>query len=358
MTIAHDIYGTTAAGHVVMRFTLRSAAGITAEIIELGATIISVRAPDRHGQLGEVALGFDTLAEYEINEPYLGCIVGRFGNRIAGARFSLDGQTYALAANDGPNSLHGGPGGFHGKIWRGSIAPDGASVTLRATSPDGEEGFPGALAIAVTYALDDDGALSIAYAATTDAPTVVNLTNHSYFNLAGGGDILGHTLTIDADTYLPTDAHQIPLGELHPVAGTPFDFTAPHPIGERIDADDPQLAIGLGYDHMWIVRGNGLRHAITLADPTSGRTLDVLTDAPGAQCYGGNMLDGSTTGRGGVALYRHAGLAIETQGYPDAPNQPQFPSAALRPGEVYRTTTIYRFGTQAAQPGVLSTDSL
>jgi len=342
-------FGRTPDGTAVESFTLRNAHGIEVRAITYGAVIVSLRVPDRAGRLDDIVLGHDDLAGYLRQPSYFGAVVGRYGNRIAKGRFTLDGKTYTLATNNGPNHLHGGVKGFDKVVWKGESAstPDGASVTFRYTSPDGEEGYPGTLSARVTYTLTDRDELRFEYAATTDKPTVVNLTQHSYFNLTGGKtDILGHQLTLDADRFTPVDAALIPLGPLTPVEGTPFDFRKPTAIGARIGQDDEQLRRGGGYDHNFVVNrtGEGLVHAARVVDPVSGRTLDVQTTEPGVQFYSGNFLDGTVTGKGGVVYKKRWALCLETQHFPDSPNQPTFPSTVLRPGQEYRSKTVLTFG--------------
>jgi aldose 1-epimerase len=344
-------FGRTPDGTAVESFTLRNAHGIEVRAITYGAVIVSLRVPDRAGRFDDIVLGHDDLAGYLRQPSYFGAVVGRYGNRIAKGRFTLDGKTYTLATNNGPNHLHGGVKGFDKVVLKGESAStsDGASVTLRYTSPDGEEGYPGTLSARVTYTLTDRDELRFEYAATTDKPTVVNLTQHSYFNLTGGKtDILGHQLTLDADRFTPVDATLIPLGPLAPVEGTPFDFRKPTAIGARIGQDDEQLRRGGGYDHNFVVNrtGEGLVHAARLVDPVSGRTLDVQTTEPGVQFYSGNFLDGTVTGKGGVVYKKRWALCLETQHFPDSPNQPTFPSAVLRPGQEYRSKTVLTFGVK------------
>ena len=343
-------FGALPDGTAVESFTLRNAHGLEVRAISYGAIIVSIRVPDRAGHFDDVVLGEDDVAGYLRENAHFGAVVGRYGNRIAKARFTLDGKTYALAANNGPNHLHGGIKGFDRVVWKAEPATSGpASVTFRYTSPDGEEGYPGTLSARVTYTLGDAGDLTFEYAATTDKPTVVNLTQHSYFNLGGaasGNDILGHELTLDADRFTPVDEGLIPLGPLAPVAGTPFDFRKPMVIGARIDQDDEQIRRGHGYDHNFVLNrsGVGLVHAARVVDPRTGRTLDVQTTEPGVQFYTGNFLDGSITGKGGVAYKRRTGLCLETQHFPDSPNEPAFPSTVLRPGQEYRSKTVVTFG--------------
>lgn len=351
MPITSEPFGATAEGTPIERYTLTNANGIEAAIITYGGILTALRVPDRNGALDDIVLGFDTLTPYLGDQPFFGALVGRFCNRIANAQFTLNGTTYQLARNDGVNHLHGGPHGFHRAIWRASERPSdaGPSLELHYLSRDGEEGYPGNLSVTVTYTLTDQNALRIDYAATTDRDTVLNLTNHSYFNLAGGADILGHAMQIDATRFLPIDATLIPTGELRPVHDTPMDFTTSTVIGERINADDEQIRCGMGYDHTWVMDkpDGALGHAARVYAPESGRVLDVSTTMPGVQFYSGNMLDGSLAGKGGTIYSRNSGLCLETQHFPDSPNQPQFPSTVLRPGETYHQTTIFQFGVRA-----------
>lgn len=332
-------------GREVRVFSLADPTGLRVELIEVGAAISRIQAPDRDGTLADVVLGFESIDKYLANPSYFGCVVGRVANRIAGARFELDGKTYKLAANDGPNSLHGGVRGFCRVVWKGEAVDSakGRAVRFTYTSPDGEEGYPGTLKASVTYSLDGEGGLHIDYRATTDAPTPVNLTNHSYFNLAGAGSgtILDHVLELNASRYTPVDATLIPTGELAPVAGTPFDFTSPTAIGARIDQ------VKGGYDHNWVLDAGGgsLAPAGSLYDPASGRYMEFSTTQPGVQFYSGNFLDGSLKGRGG-AYEKHGALALETQHFPDSIHHPDFPSIVLRPGETFTSTTVYRFSTR------------
>jgi aldose 1-epimerase len=342
-------FGTLADGKTVELFTLTNAHGLEAAIMTYGATVVSLRTPDRAGRLDDIVLGYPTLAGYLEKSPYFGAIVGRYGNRIARGRFTLDGATYGLATNDGPNHLHGGVQGFDKVVWSASLSETetSAAVALSYTSPAGEEGYPGTLAVRVTYTLTDENELRVDYLATTDRATPVNLTQHSYFNLAGAGsgDILRHVLTIAADRYTPVDATLIPTGEIASVAGTPFDFRTPTAIGARIGQQDVQLERGRGYDHNWVLTraGDSLALAARVTEPTSGRTLDVLTTEPGMQFYSGNFLDGTITGKDG-RVYRHRyGFCLETQHFPDSPNHPNFPSTILRPGQEYRSTTVFKF---------------
>ncbi len=322
--------------------------------IAYGAIIVSIRAFDRRGQLDDVVLGFDTIEGYLHNTPYFGALVGRYANRIAKGRFMLDGTTYQLATNDGPNHLHGGIKGFDKVLWQAEPfeSTGGVGVLYRYRSRDGEEGYPGTMEVRVRYTLTRSSQLVVEYEATTDKATPVNLTQHSYFNLAGAGarDVLGHHLTIDADRYLPVDDTMIPTGELASVDGTPFDFRRPTPIGARINQPNQQLINGKGYDHDFVLNGHADGkpvHAARVVEPTSGRTLDVSTTQPGLQFYSGNFLDGTIKGKGGRAYEHRSGLCLETQHFPDSPNHPNFPSTILRPGERFQSTTVFAFGVSA-----------
>lgn len=349
-------FGALADGTPIELFTLTNANGVEVRTITYGGIILSLRVPDRAGRLDDIVLGHDSLDAYvKNNSPYLGALIGRYGNRIGKARFTLDGREYPLTVNDGANHLHGG-GGFHAKAWRAESfeGAAGVGVRFRLTSPAGEDGYPGTLSATVTYTLTDANALDVAYEATTDAPTVVNLTQHSYFNLAGvrAGDplssILEHRLQIPASRYTPVDEGLIPTGEVASVEGTPFDFRQPAAIGARIGADDEQLRRGRGYDHNWVIdRGAGeMALAARVVEPGSGRTLEVTTTEPGIQFYAGNFLDGSIRGKHGLALTHRTGFCLETQHFPDSPNQPAFPSTVLRPGDTYRSRTMFTFGVQ------------
>jgi aldose 1-epimerase len=350
MPITFQPFGQTPDGAPIERYTLTNANGIEAAIITYGGTLTALRVPDRAGEFGDIVLGFDTLAPYLGDHPFFGALIGRFCNRIAGAQFTLNGTAYTLARNDGVNHLHGGPHGFHRVIWHASerASNEGPSLELHYLSRDGEEGYPGNLSVTVIYTLTDQNALRIDYTATTDRDTVINLTNHAYFNLAGG-DILSHELELNSTRFLPIDETLIPIGELRPVQDTPMDFTTPTAIGDRIASDDEQVRRGQGYDHTWVLDkpAGTLGHAARLYAPDSGRVLDVSTTAPGIQFYSGNMLDGSLAGKGGTIYTRNSGLCLETQHFPDSPNQPQFPSTVLHPGETYRQTTIFQFGIRA-----------
>jgi aldose 1-epimerase len=343
-------FGQLAEGTAVEIFTLTNPSGMEVRTIPYGAIIVSIKVPDRTGRLDDVVLGFDGLDGYTKGHPFFGAVVGRYGNRIARGRFALDGQTFQLATNNGPNHLHGGVKGFDKQLWQGEpFDRDGSTgVTYRLVSRDGDEGYPGTVNARVTYTLTPANEVIVEYEAITDRPTPINLTQHSYFNLAGEGrgDILGHRLTINADRFTPVDATLIPTGELSPVEGTPFDFRQPTAIGARIAADHEQLRHGKGYDHNWVLnRGNGgLSHAARLEDPTTGRTLDVSTTEPGVQFYAGNFLDGSITGKAGHVYGHRFGLCLETQHFPDSPNKPHFPSTILRPDGRYQSKTVFAFG--------------
>ncbi|HEX8302788.1 aldose epimerase family protein [Sphingomonas sp.] len=326
--------------------TLTNANGVSATILAIGATLQALRVPDRHGMLDDVVLGHDTPEEYLASRNFFGSTVGRYANRIAEGRFTLDRRGYALTTNDGANHLHGGTAGLDQRVWEVRSATS-SSVTLSCRSPDGEDGYPGALEITATYTLSDANELTIDYQATTDAPTIVNITNHAYFNLAGADrDAMGHRLTIHASHYTPVDETLIPTGALDSVADTPFDFREGAAIGARVrDARDPQIRVGLGYDHNYVLDGEAgtLRPAARLEDPVSGRVMEMLVTAPGLQFYSGNFLDGKVIGKRGRAYRQGDGIALEPQLFPDSPNRPEFPSARLDPGEVYRNTIVLRF---------------
>ncbi len=342
-------FGALPDGTKVELFTLVNAAGTEARVISYGGIIVSLKVADRNGTPGDIVLGYDSLDSYLKESPYFGSLIGRYGNRIAKARFTLDGTTYQLAANNGPNHLHGGIKGFDKVNW--SVEPferpGETGLVLTYVSADGEEGYPGRLTARVTYTLNDRNELKFDYHATTDKPTPVNLTQHTYFNLAGDGtrDVLGHEVQLHADRYTPVDATLIPTGELARVEGTPFDFRTPTAIGARIGEKHPQLQHGGGYDHNFVVNrtGDGLVPVARVTEPTSGRVLEVESTEPGVQFYTGNFLDGSLVGKGGVAYRHRYGFCLETQHFPDSPNQPAFPSTILRPGAEYRSTTVYRF---------------
>jgi aldose 1-epimerase len=339
-------------GSQVERFTFKNASGMEVAILTWGGIIQSVRVPDRSGHIENVTLGFATLDEYVDHSPYFGAIVGRFANRIATGRFELDGHTFDVPVNNGPNALHGGVNGFDRRVWEASVEREVGvpALVLRRVSPDGEEGYPGNLDVSITYRLTSGNGLSIEYRATTDAPTVINLSNHSYFNLAGEGtgDILRHAIQIRASRYTPIDPTLIPTGEIAPVVGTPFDFSEGHIVGERIDQPgDEQLALAGGYDHNFVLDGAGKSdpagYDVRVIEPRSGRMMDVYTDQPGVQFYTGNFLDGSFSGTSGQIYGHRSGFCLETQHFPDSPNQPAFPSTVLRPGEEFRSVTTYVF---------------
>ena len=342
-------YGITVAGEAVHEYTLENASGMQVTIITFGGIINGIRVPDRRGRFDNVALGFDELADYEGEHPYFGAITGRYANRIAGGQFTLDGVAYQLPLNDGRNSLHGGEKGFDKRVWRARDLGDNR-LELAYTSAAGEEGFPGKLDTTVIYSLDDDNGLRIDYSATTDAPTIINLTNHSYFNLwgEGGGTIEEHILRLNASHYTPTDASQIPTGQIASVDGTPFDFRAPKAIAAGLRAAHAQIVMAQGYDHNFVLDREGIAEgdlalAAVVYEPRSGRRMAVWTSEPGIQFYSGNFLDGTLVGGGGRAYRQGDGLALETQHFPNSPNEPAFPSTVLRPGEVYTSTTVYRF---------------
>ena len=346
-------FGKTPDGQPIDLYVLTNKSGAEVSITNYGGAVVSLKVPDRNGKLADVVLGYDTADGYVNDKSFFGALVGRYGNRIGHAQFALDGRTYTLAKNNGENSLHGGIKGFNKAVWTAKIIPakDGQSLELSYLSKDGEEGFTGNLKVSVIYTLADSNALWIAYSATTDKKTVVNLTNHSYFNLAGqgSGDILGHLLMIQADKFTPVDAGLIPTGEFRDVVGTPFDFRKPLAIGARIDQDEEQLKLGGGYDHNFVLqRSNdaGESLAARVLEPASGRVLEVWTTEPGVQFYTGNFLDGKTSGKGGVAYPKRSAFCLETQHYPDSPNQPKFPSVVLNPGERYHTITTYRFSVE------------
>jgi aldose 1-epimerase len=326
---------------------LKNARGAEARIITYGGIIQSLEMPDKNGKLGDVVLGYDYLDGYVTNSPYFGALIGRYGNRIAKGHFTLDGVTYTIATNNVPNTLHGGVKGFDKVIWHVDASSPN-SLSLSYLSHDGEEGYPGNLSVKAVYTLTDDNAVKLEYTATTDKDTVVNLTHHSYFNLAGQGDILNHVVYLNADKFTPVDETLIPTGELKPVEGTPFDFRTPTTIGARIGQDDEQLKFGKGYDHNWVVNHpmGELALDARVTEPTTGRTLEVWSPEPGLQFYSGNFLDGTITGKGGrVYQFRNA-FCMEPQHFPDSPNHDNFPSVVLKPGDTYHNTIVYRFGVQ------------
>jgi aldose 1-epimerase len=346
-------FGRLPDGRSVDLFTLTNGHGLEIRVMTYGGIITALRTPDRTGRLDDVVLGFDSLEGYLHDPPYFGAIVGRYANRIARGEFTVDGVMYHLARNNGPNSLHGGVRGLDKVLWSGEPfrTDSGSGVTLRYTSRDGEEGYPGTLTVRVTYTLTPDDRLVVDYGATTDKATPVNLSQHTYWNLhgAGVGDILDHVLTLSASSFTPVDSTLIPTGEIASVFGTPFDFRSGIPIGARIAVANEQLRFGLGYDHNWAIdrtpgHQDGLQHAARLVDPRSGRTLDVSTTEPGIQFYSGNFLDGTITGKGGRVYGHRTGLCLETQHFPDSPNHPDFPTTMLRPGGTYRSRTVFAFG--------------
>jgi aldose 1-epimerase len=342
-------FGTTPDGEAVQIFTL-SANGIELRTMTYGATIVALRTPDRDGNLADIVLGFDSLQGYIRNPRFFGAVVGRYANRIANARFTLEGQIHELTPNRAPNHLHGGTRGFDKVNWTGKTFHNDSAVAIMFTyqSRDGEEGYPGNLTATVTYTLTDSHRLIVDYAATTDSATPINLTQHSYFNLAGegSGDILDHRLMIDADSFTPVDSTLIPTGEFRAVAGSPFDFRKPARIGDRIDAEDPQLRYGGGYDHNFVLRrfGPGLARAALVTEPRSGRFMEIFTTEPGIQFSSANRLDTTVIGKRGHTYDRRTGFCLETQHYPDSPNKPSFPSTILRPGERYESRTVFVFG--------------
>jgi aldose 1-epimerase len=350
--IIKEPFGSLPDGRKVDLFLLTNDNGMRASITPFGGIVTSLIAPDRNGQFADVVLGFDRLNGYVAGHPYFGAIIGRYGNRIAGGCFTLDNQSYELARNNNGNHLHGGIAGFDKALWSADpeFHPDGPRLRLTHVSADGDEGYPGHLDITVDYTLTQDNELRIDYRATTDKATHVNLTNHSYFNLAGQGtgDILDHELTVNADHFTPVDDGLIPTGEIRSVEGTPMDFRKPVAIGARIDAEDEQLRFGGGYDHNFVLNRSdgGLSLAARVFEPGAGRVMEVHTTEPGVQLYTGNFLDGSIAGKGGRVYGRRCALCLETQHFPDSPNQPKFPTTVLRPGDEYRTTTIYRFSVE------------
>ena len=347
-TVAKAPFGTTADGEAVDLYTLTNANGIEVRAITYGAIILSLRTPDKNRQFDDIVLGYETLEGYETVNPYFGAIVGRYGNRIGKGTFELDGETYTLAKNNGPNHLHGGVKGFDKVVWQAEATDNGVVFTY--VSADGEEGYPGTLTSRVTYTLTDQDELIVDYQATTDKATPINLTQHSYFNLAGdgAGDILGHELMLNASRFTPVDSTMIPTGELRDVTGTPFDFRQQTAIGARIGQDEQQLNWGGGYDHNYVLDGgaDALALAARVYEPTTGRILEIHTTEPGVQFYTGNFLDGSITGKGGHVYEYRYGFCLETQHYPDSPNKPDFPSTILRPGETYESQTVFRFSVQ------------
>ena len=348
-----ESFGKTADGQEVQLFTLTNKNGIEAKITNFGGIVVSLKTPDRKGQFADIVLGYDNLEGYVGDKAFLGALIGRYGNRIAKGQFVLNGKTYQIPLNDGPNALHGGPNAFNKQVWTAKDISTHSTPMLQLTylSKDGENGFPGNLTAQVTYSLTSNNELRIDYVATTDKDTVQNLTNHSYFNLkgAGEGDILQHELRLNANKLTPVDATLIPTGVLKPVQGTPFDFRKSTAIGARINENDQQLQYGKGYDHNWVLNGMGAGQLVTAAhvhEATTGRTLEVLTDQPGVQFYTGNFLDGTIHGKGGKVYEKRGGFCLETQHFPDSPNHPAFPTTTLKPGEKFHSTTIYKFGAE------------
>ena len=347
--IERSLFGHLPDGRAVERFALRAASGLEMQVSAYGGAILALRAPDREGRPADVVLGFDRLDDYVADRAYFGVLIGRFANRIRQGRFTLDGRTYALPVNDGANHLHGGPVGFHKVLWRAEPLRENGTVGLRLDyrSPDGEQGYPGNLDVTVTYRLTLEGALVIDYAAETDQPTPVSLTQHSYFNLSGDPtrDVLGHELELHADRFTPVDERLIPTGELASVTGTPFDFRHPATIGARIGDADPRLAQVGGYDHNFVISDGGapLSPAARVHEPVSGRVLELFTTEPGLQFYSGNYLDGGAVGKGGTPYRYRTAFCLEPQKFPDSPNHPDFPRCILRPGERYTSRTVYRF---------------
>jgi len=348
-TITKDHYGDMPDGHAVSVYTLRNSKGAEARIIDYGGLVISLKMPDRNGNFGDVVLGFDNLNDYMTKSPYFGALIGRYGNRIAKGKFTLDGTQYTLAVNNGPNSLHGGLKGFDKVFWNATPeeTPNGPSLRLTYLSKDGEEGYPGNLNVTAVYTLTDDNSLRLDYTATTDKDTVLNLTHHSYFNLRGSGAILDHVVYINADKFTPVDSTLIPTGELKPVEGTPFDFRKPTTFGARIGQDDEQLKFGNGYDHNFVINNPGsIRLMARVSEPTTGRILEVYSAEPGLQVYSGNFLDGTLTGKGGWVYQFRDAFCMEPQGFPDSPNRPEFPSTKLKPGETYRHAVACGFSVE------------
>ncbi len=350
-TLTHSRFGQLPDGTPVELYTLRNSHGMEAQIMTYGGIVTSLKVPDKRGKLDDVVLGYDTLDAYLKSTPYFGALIGRYGNRIAKGQFSLDGVTYTLATNNGVNALHGGLKGFDKVVWTARPLPtaNGPSLIMTYVSRNGEEGYPGNLLVTAVYSVTEDNALKVEFTATTDRKTVVNLTHHSYFNLRGSGDVLGHIVTINADKFTPVDSGLIPTGELRPVAGTPFDFTTPSAIGARIgQTQDEQIVLGQGYDHNWVLnkRGSELSLAAKVHEPMTGRTMEVWTTEPATQFYTGNFLDGTLVGKGGWTYQKRNGFCFEPQHYPDSPNHPAFPSTELKPDETYRNTIIYKFGAE------------
>jgi aldose 1-epimerase len=349
-SISQAPFGQLPDGRSATLYTLSNRHGLVVKVSDFGGVITQIHAPDRNGVLADIVLGFDDVAPYTGEAHYLGALIGRYGNRLRDGRFTLDGESFQLPVNNGPNHLHGGPDGFHKVLWQALPFQEGESVgvALLRRSVDGEQGYPGTLDVTVVYELNGDNELVMSFDAVTDQATPVNLTQHSYFNLAGEGSILGHQLTIHGERYTPVDATLIPTGELAPVAGGPFDFRTPHAIGERIDADDQQLRYGQGYDHNFVLNrpaGKASVLAARVHEPVSGRVLELYTEEPGLQFYSGNFLDGSLSGKGRRYGWR-SGFCLEPQHFPDAPNHPEFPNTILRPGEAYATVSRFKFSVE------------
>lgn len=347
--ISKAAFGKMKNGTPVSLYTLKNGKGITMKVMNYGGIIVSLIVPDKDGKPVDVTLGFDSLAAYEERNPFFGALVGRYGNRIARGRFTLDGEEYTLVKNNNGNHLHGGTRGFDKVFWHIEEIPadNGVGIRLSYLSKDMEEGYPGNLKVEVSYTLTDDNTLMLDYRATTDKKTVVNLTQHSYFNFTGGkSDILRHQVSLHADRFLPVDETLIPIGALRPVENTPFDFKKPVAIGARINAENQQLHYAGGYDHCWVINGEGMRTAAVVFEPTSGIEMTVSTTEPGVQFYSGNFLDGSLTGKNHVVYTKRMGFCLETEHFPDSPNHPRFPSVVLNPGETYATRTAYHFGVR------------
>ncbi len=349
-SISSQPFGNTPDGSAITLYTLHNAKGAEVSICNYGGLVTSLKVPDRNGNLGDVVLGYNNLADYIKSSPYFGALIGRYGNRIAKGHFVLDGSEYSLATNNGPNALHGGLKGFDKVVWQARPFQSkwGPALELTCLSKDGEEGYPGNLSVKAVYTFTDNNALRLEYTATTDKDTVVNLTHHSYFNLAGKGDILNHVVMINADKFTPVDSTLIPTGDLKSAEGTPFDFRTPTAIGARIKQDDEQLKFGNGYDHNWCINNDtgSVRLMASVYEPTTGRVLEVLSAEPGLQFYSGNFLDGTLTGKAGRVYQFRDAFCMEPQHYPDSPNKPNFPSVVLKPGAVYHNTLIYRFSVR------------
>ena len=347
--ITEELFGNLSDGTPVSLYTMRNSGGVVMKVMNYGGIIVSLEVPDRNGKLVDVVLGYDSLQAYEKRNPFFGALVGRYGNRIGKGRFALDGKEYDLVKNNNGNHLHGGTKGFDKAVWDIKEVPaeDGVAIKLSYLSKDMEEGYPGNLNVEITYTLTDENSIRFDYKATTDKPTIVNLTQHAYFNFNGGrGNILSHEISLNADRFVAVDEQLIPTGELKPVENTPLDFRTPVKIGERINDTHQQMQFGKGYDHCWVLNGEGLKVAAEVYDPSSGIEMTVRTTEPGVQFYTGNFLDGSLTGKNNTVYNQRTGFCLETQHFPDSPNKSQFPSVVLRPGETYATQTIYQFSTR------------